>query len=64
MKEEIVGLDLVVQLRLAVILDEAQRQTDEEISYSDVVRVLLNMAHDQGRMTSTMIGKLVYEETV
>ena len=61
---EEINLASVVRLRLGSILGEAQSMTDEEISYSDVVRVLLNMAHDKGRTTSRMLGKLVCEETI
>ena len=53
-----------VKLELGAILEQAQGHNNEEISYSEVVRVLLDLARDNLNLTAATLGKIVYEETV
>ncbi len=60
--KNLIELDEEVIDRLNVILELAQGHSGEEVSYSDVVCLLLRLA--QANHTNTELGTLVYEETV
>ena len=38
--------DQLTYIRLGVLRERAQSMTDEEVSYTDVLRTLINIAHD------------------
>ena len=60
--EHLVELEPEVYSRLGLVTELAQGHTDEEISYSDVVGVLLNMATE--KRTATELATIVYKKVV
>ena len=62
MIEGMIQLDRSEFVRLGMLVELAAQGHSEEISYSDVVRVLLDMASQM--RTSVQIAEIVYEETV